>query len=192
VDRIGSHHETQRHPSGERVIVIGNSGGGKSTLARHLARCRALPYIDIDGLVWHADWQLTPTDIYEAEHTALIARDRWLIDGLGHYASIPERVARATEIILIDLPLWVHFWLAAERQLVWSRQALAHLPAGIKEMPPTREVFRTIWEVDQSWMPGIRSLCLEAEREGRSVVHLTSIDDLNGFAESLVPASSDD
>lgn len=30
---------------------------------------------------------------------------------------VAARLERATEIVVIDLPLWMHFWLAAERQI---------------------------------------------------------------------------
>jgi adenylate kinase family enzyme len=33
----------------ERVVIIGNSGGGKSVLPRKLARRRDLPYHEIDA-----------------------------------------------------------------------------------------------------------------------------------------------
>jgi hypothetical protein len=53
------------------------------------------------------------------QHAEAVAEAAWVIEGLGRQDSIPARLARATEIILVDLPLWVHFWLAAERQMAW-------------------------------------------------------------------------
>ena len=32
-------------------------------------------------------------------------------------------------------------------------------------MPPTRDLFRTMWEVNETWMPRIRALCDAAEQE---------------------------
>ena len=103
-----------------RIVVIGNAAGGKSTLARHLARRRELPLIEVDRLLWQQGWQLTPAADYARGHAEIVAQDRWVIDGLGHQDSIAERLARSTEIILIDMPLWMHFWLAAERQIAWA------------------------------------------------------------------------
>src|SRR5688500_10783906 len=57
---------------------------------------------------------------YEAEHARLVAEPRWMMDGLGRLESLAARFARASEIVLIVLPLWMHFWLAAERQIVWT------------------------------------------------------------------------
>lgn len=93
-------------------------------------------------------------------------------------------IAKGTEIILIDMPLWVHFWLAAERQFSWANGKIEHPPAGIADMPPTGRLFEIIWEVDRDWMPVLRALCDEQEARGKVVTRLNSIDDLNAFAQA--------
>jgi adenylate kinase family enzyme len=42
-----------------RIVVIGNAAGGKSTLARHLARRRDLRLVEVNRLFWQHEWQLT-------------------------------------------------------------------------------------------------------------------------------------
>jgi adenylate kinase family enzyme len=51
-----------------RIVVIGNAAGGKSTLARHLARRRELPLVEVDRLLWQQGWQLTPAADYARQH----------------------------------------------------------------------------------------------------------------------------
>jgi adenylate kinase family enzyme len=164
-----------------RAVVIGNGGGGKSTLARRLASVWKYPYVEIDALMWQPGWQLTPVELYNAEHARLIAGESWIIDGLGRRESIAARLARATDIVLVDMLLWMHFWLAAERQIRWSSGGLDHPPAGLAQMPPTEALFRTIWEVDRDWMPEIRRLVALVEQRGKRVVRLSSVAELNGF-----------
>jgi adenylate kinase family enzyme len=166
----------------KRTVIIGNSGGGKSTLARRLSAISNCTHVEIDGLLWQPGWQLTPVEVYNAEHARLIGGEAWVIDGLGRLDSIPARLARATDIVLVDLPLWMHFWLAAERQIRWSAGRIEHPPAGLAAMPATEALFRTIWEVDQNWMPEIRRLVALWEQRGKPVVRLGSIADLDGFA----------
>ena len=119
------------------------------------------------------------------EHDAIVARADWLIDGLGQQNSISGRIARATEVILIDMPLWMHFWLAAERQIAWASGKLEHAPGGIAQMPPTQRLFRSIWDVEQNWMPHVRWLCDEAEVQGKTVTLLASVNDLDQFARMI-------
>lgn len=165
----------------KRAVIIGNSGGGKSTLARRLGSAWQCSPVEIDGLMWRPGWQLTPVEVYNAEHARLISGESWIIDGLGQLDSIPARLTRATDIVLIDMPLWVHFWLAAERQIAWTAGSIENPPAGLAAMPPTEALFRTIWEVDQTWMPEIRRLVALEEQRGKRVFRLVSIAELDGF-----------
>ena len=115
-----------------RIAILGNSGGGKSTLPRRLASEQRLPLHEVDRVLWQPGWVLTPDDVYRAAHERILAQPSWLIDGLGRLDSIPSRIERATTPILIDLPLWQHFWLAAERQTAWAMGKLEHKPAGCR------------------------------------------------------------
>jgi adenylate kinase family enzyme len=171
-----------------RVVIIGNAGGGKSTLARMLARHRGLPHVEVDRLLWQEGWRLTPNDVYLEQHNELISRTEWVIDGVGQRDSIPARLSRATEVILIDMPLWMHFWLAAERQIAWASGKLEDAPGGIAQMPSTQALFKTIWDVDRDWMPEIRVLCSAAEAQGKTITRIASVEDLNRFTQQIAAA----
>lgn len=106
-----------------------------------------------------------------------------MIDGLGRRDSIAARLARATKIILVDMPLWMHCWLAAERQIAWATGRLDHPPAGNAQMPPTEAVFRNLWEVDREWMPEIRHLAEQAAAGGKPVHRIRSVEELERFAD---------
>jgi adenylate kinase family enzyme len=161
-----------------RVLIIGNAAGGKSTLARQMSIARSLPLVEVDKLLWQEGWRLASPEDYSAQHAAAIARDEWIIEGLGSQASIPARIARATEVLLIDLPLWVHFALSAERQTRWDDQEAP--PAGMTKKPPTMALFKTMWEVDRDWLPRIRELCREAEQT-KTVTRLCSLEEVDAL-----------
>jgi hypothetical protein len=42
-----------------------------------------------------------------------------------------------------------------------------------------------MWEVEQTWMPDIRSMCAEAELEGKAVTRLESVDEIDAFVRTL-------
>ena len=165
-------------------MIIGNAGGGKSTLARTIAVARGVTHFEIDRLLWQPGWHPTPKATYDVEHAKAIAKESWLIDGLGRHESIAPRIERATVVILVDMPVWMHFWLAAERQIEWS--TIEHPPGQHHHvMPPTEALFRTIWEVDQSWMPLVRELCLRAERARKTVHRVKSVAELTAFRQQF-------
>jgi adenylate kinase family enzyme len=168
-----------------RILIIGNAGGGKSVLARKLAKQRGLPYREIDAITWKPGWEAFSQAEYEAAHAKLIAEENWVIDGLGWTESLPERFARATEIILIDMPIWMHFWLAAERQFQWMQGKLENPVGGIAEMPTTRGMFQALWETDQEMAPVFRRLTDQAQRAGKPVTRIASVEELDAYAAKL-------
>lgn len=160
----------------KRISVIGNAAGGKSTLTRNLARTMDLPRFEVDAFQWADDWTALPQDVYWASHEAIVTQDRWLLDGFGSWPSVERRFERAEAIILIDLPLWVHFWLAAERQNDWHRGNSGDKPAGHKAPPDTKALFEMIWRVDRDAMPRLREMAKAAEADGKAVFHLQSLE----------------
>jgi len=150
-------------------------------LARRLATLYGSPLIEIDALLWREGWQLAPEAEFRGEHARVIAGGRWIIDGLGTRETIPERLAAATDIVLVDLPLWMHFWLAAEREKNWT--TLEHPPAGIRQTPPMKGLFETIWRVHNEWMPDIRRLVGLEEEHGKRVFRLETLAALDEFPD---------
>ncbi|MBA3533086.1 MAG: hypothetical protein H0T73_14275 [Ardenticatenales bacterium] len=47
---------------GQRFVVAGTTGAGKTTLAKKLAAAFALPHIELDALHWHANWTPAPRE----------------------------------------------------------------------------------------------------------------------------------
>ena len=93
---------------GRRIHVIGNSCSGKSNLAERLARCLAVPLVELDALHWEPGWVgLSTRDPAEFERRmhAATAGDGWVV--AGSYARFSERVfwRRLETVIWLDLPL---------------------------------------------------------------------------------------
>jgi adenylate kinase family enzyme len=87
-----------------RVIVIGNSGSGKSTYARALVAREALAYLELDRIVWepHQVAVARPAELVRAELDAFVAaHDRWVIEGCD--GDLAERaLPHATELVLLN------------------------------------------------------------------------------------------
>jgi adenylate kinase family enzyme len=90
----------------ERIAVIGCGGSGKTTLSRRLGELLELPVIHIDDQYWRevdgARIESTPEQ-WRQRHRELVARDRWVIDGMK-LGVLEERLAAASAVIFLDLP----------------------------------------------------------------------------------------
>ena len=67
-----------------KVVVIGNSGSGKSTFARRAAAEHGLTYLELDMIVWEPGGVAIerPAQAARADLAAFIAtNERWVIEG---------------------------------------------------------------------------------------------------------------
>jgi hypothetical protein len=49
--------ERMEGSSYRRIVVIGTTGSGKSTMAEHIAARLGLPFVELDALHWQPDWR---------------------------------------------------------------------------------------------------------------------------------------
>jgi adenylate kinase family enzyme len=104
---------------GPRIVIIGPSNAGKSTLAEAIARkIGATPvFLDQYRFIPASDWVMRPDAEFAADHDAAIAGERWVMD--GNYKSLmPQRLARATGIILLWDGRWTCLWRYLRRTLL--------------------------------------------------------------------------
>ena len=99
----------------KRVAVFGNTGGGKSTLARRLAELTRLPLYPLDLIQFKVGGGKVPHDEYLKAHADLVRGDEWIIDGFGCVVSAWERFSAADTLIYIDLPLFTHYRWVTKR-----------------------------------------------------------------------------
>ncbi|KAF3159499.1 hypothetical protein TWF751_000755 [Orbilia oligospora] len=91
-----------------RIHIIGNSGTGKSTLSRHLAKTLNLPYIPLDEVFWNPNWSAPSNEEFQSRIDILLDQHRdtgWVIDG-NYSRRMGARVRdEKTDCIWLDPPL---------------------------------------------------------------------------------------
>jgi len=128
-----------------RIAIIGNGGGGKSTLARTLGRHLRIPVHEVDEVQWLSGWRRAPLDAVAQTLEAWADEDVWVIDGFGPWPVIDRRMGRADTIVYVDLPLRTHLWWAAKRQMLSLVRGQAW--AGQSAPPSSLLLFRTLRRV---------------------------------------------
>ena len=92
-----------------RVVIIGTSGAGKTTLARCLAARMGVRHIEFDAYRHGPNWTPTPNRVLRQNVAKDIAADGWIAD--GNYTVVRDIVwTRATAIIWLDYAFPVVFW----------------------------------------------------------------------------------
>lgn len=157
----------------QRVLVVGTSGVGKTTLAMEMQRVTGLPVHHLDLLGWTAGWVRRPADEFAHDVDALMKGKRWVIEG-NYIATLPSRVGKADTLVLIDLPLWLCLIRVFGRW--WkNRKRIRHdLPEGCREplpwtflkwvltAPPSRQ---QIWLEVAAKNPQVRFIHLKSARQ---------------------------
>jgi adenylate kinase family enzyme len=98
----------------ERVVIIGTSCSGKTTLARRVAEAIDAPHIELDAINWGPGWSEMPTEDFRREVGLRVRGPRWVVD--GNYSKVQDIVwSRATDAVWLNYGFPVVFGRALAR-----------------------------------------------------------------------------
>lgn len=109
----------------KRVVIIGVTSSGKSTLAERIARHFDLECIELDGLYWEPNWQAPPAEDFRARVAEAVQAEKWI--AAGNYRVVRDLLwSRAEAIIWLDYSIWRVFWQLTRRNFRrwWTQELL--------------------------------------------------------------------
>ena len=122
-----------------RIVVVGTSGSGKTTMGKALAAALGVPHVEMDGLNWQPGWydlaRNEPQEFFRRVAEAA-AGEAWVMDG-NYTKARDAHWSRATAFVWMDPPRWV-----VMRQVIW--RSLSRAIARTELWPGTgnKELFR--------------------------------------------------
>jgi adenylate kinase family enzyme len=97
------------HFSSKRIVVVGTTSSGKSTLASQLAEKIGGDFIELDALHWEPNWVEAPDEVFRMRVETATHLKAWVV--AGNYSVVRDVIwARAESIIWLDYPFRIVFW----------------------------------------------------------------------------------
>lgn len=164
--------------AGNRIIVVGSSNAGKSTLGERLAQRLGVPFIELDGLHWEPGWVEAEPEVFRQRVRHAIEPQSWVM--AGNYRRQQQDVSWpvADTIVWLDLKMWTVLSRCARR--TWQRWRAQEVLYGGENRENVRDHLM-IWNTDKSLFAHIvathreRRRLLEADARDPRWAHLTFI-----------------
>jgi len=83
----------------KRILVVGPTGSGKTTVAARLAGVYDLAHVELDTLHWGPDWTICPD--FDEQAKLAVQCDAWVIDG-GYTRVTQVAWPRADLVVRLD------------------------------------------------------------------------------------------
>lgn len=101
----------------KRIVIIGTTSAGKTTLAEQLSKKLGLDFIELDALHWEANWTEASNNIFRARVDNAVRSEKWVVAGNYHVAR--DLIwPKADAAIWLDYPfhiifarLWNRTWM---------------------------------------------------------------------------------
>lgn len=163
-----------------RILIVGNSGGGKSTLARKLGAKLDLPVIHLDVLFWKPGWVESDRPSFRAAVAEALAGDAWVCDG-QFTSSFDLRMPLADTIVWIDQPRALCLLRAIWRAVTYRNGGRPDMAEGCRETIDFA-FYRYIWTFDREKRPELEAAVRTHGAHAR-LVRLTSDSAIAEFLE---------
>nr|WP_250808883.1 AAA family ATPase [Neorhizobium tomejilense] len=169
---VGIAEAADKIPKADRILVIGCSGGGKSTLSQKIARRFGLAYISIDrDVLWLPGWVQRERPEQHSMIAELSAGERWIMDGTNT-STFDIRVPRGDLVIWVRMPRWLCVWGILSRWITNRGRTRPEMAPGCPEKMEW-QFFRFVWTWEKVYGPRVLA-GLSAHAAGKPVLMLKS------------------
>ncbi len=141
----------------DRILIIGCSGTGKSTLAQAIASLRGLTYVSMDrDIFWLPGWKSRPRPEAIALIEQAVAGPRWIMDG-NSPGTLPLRLPRTELVIWRRPPRHVALRGVISRWLRYRGRSRPEMAPGCPERLDWK-FLRYIWTFERDEAPQFQEM----------------------------------
>ena len=109
----------------KRIVVIGTTSSGKSTLAERIAKRFSLIFIELDALHWEPNWVEAADEVFRERVSSATRAPAWIV--AGNYRVVRDLVwPKAEAVIWLDYPFFIILRQLLRRtfQRWWTQELL--------------------------------------------------------------------
>lgn len=99
----------------KRIVILGNIGSGKTTIANLLSEKLSIPVYHLDLILFHEGKYINQREQI-AKVKAIISQEKWIIDG-NYSFTLPMRCEKADLIIFVNTNRWTCLWQYINRYI---------------------------------------------------------------------------
>jgi len=109
----------------KRIVIIGTTSSGKSTLAKVLSDKFNYDFIELDALHWEPNWKEAELSVFRERVEKAVSAEAWVV--AGNYSKARDLVwSKAEAVIWLDYPFPIVFWRLLTRTIRrgWMQEEL--------------------------------------------------------------------
>ncbi len=122
-------------PKIQRITVLGNSGTGKTTLAKKLSHRLNYPHLSLDSIYWQPNWKNASSHQFNNDVLTFMKNNQcFVIDGnYMNSASFEARLKFSDTIIILDYPINIAIKGIFERETEYKHRHRSDMAEGCIE-----------------------------------------------------------
>lgn len=140
---------------GQRIVILGSGGSGKTTLSNELSLVLKIPVIHLDNLYWQENWATHSQEEWINIQKEIVGNDNWIIEG-NYWETLDIRLSHADTVIFIDTSKWICLMRIIRRWICNYGKEREGFAPGCREKLDL-EFLRTVWRFPKRYKPSLLS-----------------------------------
>lgn len=165
---------------GQRILVVGCSGSGKTTFSVKLGAISGLPVVHLDKFFWKPGWVQATREEFNAALQAELEKPAWILDG-NYKGSLPRRLEYCDTVVYLDYPRRVCLWGIVTRAVKFYGQIRPDMGEGCPERFDW-SFLKYTWNFEKEHGQATKEL---VKKSGKPVIWLRSRREAEKFLEAV-------
>ncbi len=166
----------------QRILILGCSASGKSTIAKAIHKRTGLPIIHLDQHFHGPNWEEMERSAWRERVRELVAQPQWVMDG-NYRGTLDIRLPAADTVIFLDRSRWLCLYRAIWRTIRFYGRQRPDTAAGCYDRF-NWAFLQYIYHYNRTRRPKLLQL-LQSQPPEKAVFHLTSNRAARSFLDSL-------